>query len=109
MIAPYKVNGKPKDWFMSDNGNYRDTYPSNIWDDITVPYWSMPENTEHPTQKPEKLIARLLLASSDKNSLVLDPFLGSGTSCVVAKKLQRKYIGVEIDSYFADISQKRLA
>ncbi|MBR7161732.1 MAG: site-specific DNA-methyltransferase, partial [Clostridia bacterium] len=57
VLAPYRTGGKPKDWNETEQGNYRDTCPSNFWDDITVPFWSMPENTAHPTQKPEKLIA----------------------------------------------------
>ena len=57
--APYKIEGKPKDWVESEKGNYRDTCPSNFWDDITIPFWSMPENTAHPTQKSEKLIAKM--------------------------------------------------
>ena len=108
VIAPYKENGKPKDWYATKEGNFRDTHPSNFWDDLTVPYWSMFENTEHPTQKPEKLIAKLLLASSNKEYMVFDPFVGSGTSCVVAKKLNRNYLGIEIDTYYACMSQKRL-
>ena len=91
VIAPYRVDGKPKDWEETKEGNYRMTYPSNFWDDITVPFWSMPENTEHPTQKPEKLIAKLILASSKEGDVVFDPFLGSGTTAVVAKKLGRHY------------------
>ena len=55
VIAPYRVDGKPKDWIETDKGNYRDTCPSNFWDDITIPFWSMAENTAHPTQKSEKL------------------------------------------------------
>ncbi len=108
VIAPYKENGRPKDW--KDNGNfkYRDTCPSNLWTDITIPFWSMSENTEHPTQKPEKLLAKIILASSNKNSLVFDPFLGSGTTAVVCKKLNRKYIGIEIDSDYCLIAHKRL-
>ena len=86
VIAPYRVDGKPKDWEETPEGNFRDTYPSNFWDDISVPYWSMPENTAHPTQKPEKLLAKLILASSDPGDLVLDPFLGSGSTSVAAKK-----------------------
>ena len=62
VLAPYKVDGKPKDWIETEDGNFRLTYPSNFWDDISIPYWSMPENTDHPTQKPEKLIAKLILA-----------------------------------------------
>ena len=85
VIAPYRENGKPKDWEETEEGNFRLTYPSNFWDDISIPYWSMPENTDHPTQKPEKLIAKLILASCPKNGIVLDPFLGSGTTSVVAK------------------------
>jgi site-specific DNA-methyltransferase (adenine-specific) len=69
----------------------------------------MPENTEHPTQKPEKLLAKIILASTNENDLVLDPFLGSGTTSVVAKKLQRNYVGLEIDEKFACLAEKRLA
>ena len=90
VIAPYRINGKPKDWEETSDGNFRTTHPSNFWDDISVPYWSMPENTDHPTQKPEKLIAKLILASCPENGIVFDPFLGSGTTSVVAKKLNRK-------------------
>jgi len=98
VIAPYKdENGKPKDWSKNSNGNFRLTFPSNIWTDISVPFWSMPENTDHPTQKPEKLIAKLILASSNKGDIVFDPFLGSGTTSVVAKKLNRNYLGIELE------------
>lgn len=109
VIAPYRdLNGLPKDWIEYENGNFRLTHPSNLWTDISVPFWSMPENTEHPTQKPEKLIAKLILASSEVNDIVLDPFVGSGTTSVVAKKLGRKYVGIEADNYFACITEKRL-
>lgn len=108
VIAPYKVNGKPKDWEATDDGNFRKTYPSNFWDDISIPYWSMPENTDHPTQKPEKLIAKLILASCPENGTVFDPFLGSGTTSVVAKKLKRHYLGVEINQEYAVWAEKRL-
>lgn len=108
VIAPYKVDGKPKDWIESEDGKYRDTYPSNFWDDVSVPYWSMPENTDHPTQKPEKLIAKLILASSNPNDIILDPFLGSGTTAVVAKKLKRHFVGIEVEHEYCAIAQKRL-
>ena len=68
----------------------------------------MPENTDHPTQKPEKLIAKLILASSNPGDIVLDPFVGSGTSAVVAKKLNRHYIGIECESEYCALTQKRL-
>jgi site-specific DNA-methyltransferase (adenine-specific) len=110
VIAPYRdPDGTPRDWTVTDNGNFRITHPSNLWTDITVPFWSMPENTEHPTQKPEKLIAKLILASSRPGDRVFDPFLGSGTTSVVAKKLGRNYLGVEQDEHYACLAEQRLA
>ncbi len=108
VIAPYKISGQPKDWEESKDGNYRLTHPSNIWTDLTVPFWSMPENTDHPTQKPEKLLAKVILASSNKGDFVFDPFLGSGTTSVAAKKLDRNYLGIELDKTFACLAEKRL-
>lgn len=108
VIAPYKENGKPKDWNEEENGNFRLTSPSNLWTDISIPFWSMPENTDHPTQKPEKLIAKLILASSKPNDVVFDPFLGSGTTSVVAKKLGRQYLGIELNNEYACLAEKRL-
>ena len=108
VIAPYKVDGKPKDWNQSEDGNFRITYPSNFWDDISIPFWSMPENTDHPTQKPEKLYAKLILASSKPGDIVFDPFLGSGTTSVVAKKLGRNYCGIEMNLEYCLWAEKRL-
>ncbi len=107
--APYKTaEGDPKDWKSENGKNFRITYPSNIWTDITVPFWSMIENTDHPTQKPEKLLAKIILASSNKNQLVFDPFSGSGTTAVTAKKLDRNFCGIEIDKMFCITALKRL-
>lgn len=108
VIAPYRVDGKPKDWEETENGNYRNTCPSNFWDDISIPYWSMPENTAHPTQKPEKLLAKLILASSNEGDLVFDPFAGSGTTAVTAKKLGRNFIAIEHNELYGAWAQKRL-
>lgn len=108
VIAPYKENGKPKDWTEEKSIKYRDTHPSNFWDDITIPFWSMSENTAHPTQKPEKLIAKLVLASSNKGDLILDPFAGSGTTAVVCKKLGRKFITIEQNELYVAWAEKRL-
>ena len=109
VTAPYKDDdGKPKDWAREANGNYRLTHPSNLWTDLTIPFWSMPENTDHPTQKPEKLLAKIILASSKIGDVVFDPFLGSGTTSVVAKKLGRKYCGIEIDAHYCCLTEKRL-
>ncbi len=106
--APYRTDGKPKDWIESETGNYRDTCPSNFWDDITIPFWSMPENTAHPTQKSEKLIAKIMIASSSVGDVVLDPFLGSGTTSVVAKKLGRHFIGIEKEPQYCIWAEQRL-
>ena len=107
--APYKTDdGNPKDWQSENGKNFRITHPSNLWTDITIPFWSMPENTDHPTQKPEKLLAKIILASTNESDFVFDPFLGSGTTAVTAKKLNRKYCGVEIDETFASLTLKRL-
>ena len=108
VIAPYTEDGQPKDWNESSKGRFRLTHPSNLWTDLTVPFWSMPENTDHPTQKPEKLLAKIILASSKPGEVVLDPFLGSGTTSVVAKKLGRQYVGIELDEIYCCLCEKRL-
>jgi len=108
VIAPYRENGIPKDWAEEEDGKYRLTYPSNIWTDITIPFWSMPENTPHPTQKPEKLLAKIILASTNKGDVVFDPFGGVGTAGVVAKKLKRSFVMVEIDEEYCLYAEKRL-
>ncbi len=110
IIAPYRDKaGQPKDWIeQADGDHYRMTHPSNIWTDLTVPFWSMPENTPHPTQKPEKLFERLMLASSNPGDIVLDPFMGSGTTASVARRLGRDYLGFEQDELFYKLILKRL-
>ncbi len=108
VIAPYKENGSPKDWEETHEGDFRLTHPSNLWTDLTVPFWSMPENTDHPTQKPEKLVAKLILASSREGDFVFDPFLGSGTVPVVAKKLGRRFLGIELNETYACWAAKRI-
>lgn len=109
VIAQYRnSDGQPKDWQETEEGNYRLTHPSNLWSDITIPFWSMPENTDHPTQKPEKLIAKLILASCPQDGFVLDPFMGSGTTPVVAKKLLRRFCGIEMNEEYCCWAAKRL-
>jgi len=62
----------------------------------------------HPTQKPEALLHRVLMASTRKGDVVLDPFFGTGTTGAAAKKLGRNYIGIERDEGYADYAQRRL-
>jgi site-specific DNA-methyltransferase (adenine-specific) len=110
VIAPYRdAAGRPKDWTDSPDGRHRLTHPSNIWIDLCVPFWSMPENTPHPTQKPERLVERILQASSRPADLVIDPFLGSGTTAVVAKRLGRRFAGVDLNPEYVRLAMKRLA
>lgn len=109
VLAPYKdKNGNNKDWQDDGEGAYRMTCPSNIWFDITVPFWSMAENTDHPTQKSEKLYAKLILASSNKDDIVYEPFAGVFTGCVTAQKLERNWFGVEYENEYCLLGQKRL-
>lgn len=108
VLAPYRSDGQPKDWDETEAGNFRLTHPSNLWTDLTIPFWSMPENTDHPTQKPEKLLAKLILASSRAGDLILDPFAGSGTTQVVARKLGRHFTGVEINPEYCLWAERRL-
>jgi site-specific DNA-methyltransferase (adenine-specific) len=109
VIAPYRVDGRPKDWTEENGRRTRLTCPSNIWVDLCVPFWSMPENTPHPHQKPEKLVQRIVEASSNPGDLVLDPFLGSGTTAVVARRLGRRFLGFEKDPQYVRLARKRLA
>lgn len=109
VLASYRVDGAPKDWVETEKGKYRDTCPSNFWDDITIPFWSMLENTDHPTQKPEKLYAKIILASSNPEDIILDPFAGSGTAGVTAKKLGRHFIDIEMNEQYCVWAEQRLA
>jgi site-specific DNA-methyltransferase (adenine-specific) len=108
VLAPYTKDGEPKDWERRGDGNFRDTHPSNIWTDISVPFWSMSENTDHPTQKPEKLLAKIILASTSPGDLILDPFAGSGTTAVTAKKIDRNFVAIESDENYCLLALKRL-
>ena len=62
----------------------------------------------HPTQKPEEMLRRIILASSNKGSVVLDPFVGSGTTTFVAKKLGRYWIGIEKDKKYFKVAENRM-
>ena len=82
--------------------------PSDVWK-IPMVSGNFLERTGHPAQYPEKLIERIILAGTNKGEVVLDPFMGSGTTAVVAKKLGRQYIGYEIVPDYIEMSNVRLA
>lgn len=79
---------------------------TDVWDDID--FYEERAKRIHPTQKPEKLIERLILASSNEDDIVLDAFMGSGTTAVCSKKHKRKFIGFEVDDNYYNKSIQRL-
>jgi len=79
----------------------------NLWE-ISPPQPREKIHGKHPTQKPMKLLDRILLASTNENDIVLDPFNGSGTTAVAAVKLNRKYIGIETSKEYLDLTINRL-
>lgn len=116
-------------WFVKDKKNYTfnldnvkipalnyrpDRYksqlknPTDVWR-ISMVSGNFEERTEHPAQYPEKLVERIILTGTNENDVVLDPFMGSGTSAVVAKRLNRRYLGYEIMPEYCEIAKKRLA
>ena len=80
----------------------------DMYNYMLTPNKSSYKKTEHLTEKPEILISKFVLTSSLENEIVLDPFAGSGTTLVVAEKLGRKWIGIEISKDYCDIIVKRL-
>lgn len=96
----------PQKYYRKIN-NMRGANPGNVWEFSHVHYCN--ENRQsHPTQKPEGLIERIVLASSNKNDLVLDPFSGSGTTLRVCQQLSRNCIGIEINQEYVDLTNERL-
>jgi len=111
IIWARKVNGtkKGKHYFnynlmkeINDGKQMKDVWLLNL------PKKSEKTEGKHPTQKPESVLERIILASTKEGDLILDPFNGSGTTGVVAKKLNRKYIGIEIEQDFLNITKARL-
>lgn len=87
-------------WEIEDND------PENVWE-ISAPGKKEKEFGKHPTQKPEKLLTRIILASTKEGDIVLDPFNGSGTTGIVANRLKRKYIGIDNEKEYLDLTIKR--
>jgi DNA modification methylase len=96
----------PQKYFRERN-NMAGANPGDVWQFSHVHY-SNPEREDHPTQKPEGLIERIILASSDENDSVLDPFLGSGTTARVCQQLNRNCIGIELNPAFVEMAEDRL-
>jgi site-specific DNA-methyltransferase (adenine-specific) len=93
--------------YYRERNNMTGANPGDVWQFSHVHYCSA-EREDHPTQKPEGLIERIIQASSMPGDLVLDPFVGSGTTCRVAAILERQWIGIDINPDYVEITRKRL-
>ena len=115
---PYKIGGTIADNVINNevgawneeaikkyNLNYRN---NNFYDNIIKVETSKSDFGSHVNQKPLKLMEFLISLVTKENAIILDPFCGSGTTCIAAKNINRHYIGIEIDSYNVEISNKRL-
>lgn len=96
----------PQKYFRKRN-NMNGANPGDVWQFSHVHYCSK-EREKHPTQKPEALIERMIRASSNPGDIILDPFVGSGTTCRVAKILDRHWIGIDINPDYISMSQNRM-
>ena len=96
----------PQKYYRSVN-NIRGANPGNVWE-VSHVHYSNKNRKKHPTQKPEALYERMILASSNEGDLVLDPFLGSGTAMRVCQQINRQGIGIEINKEYIEMSKERL-
>jgi len=97
----------PQKYYRARN-NMRGANPGDVWKFSHVHYCN-PNRQKHPTQKPEGLMERMVLASSNENELVLDPFSGSGTTLRVCQQLNRNAIGFELNPEFVEMTRERLS
>ncbi len=97
----------PQKYYRARN-NMQGANPGDVWQFSHVHYCSA-ERESHPTQKPEALLERIIKVSSNVGDLVLDPFVGSGTTCKVAEVLGRNWIGIDLNQEYIAMSKKRLA
>ena len=105
MMARYKHNFEPFVWLQKPPTKWRGkTTETALW-------WmrANAKNYFHPTEKPKGIISRMIQNSSDKNDIILDPFMGSGTTGVAAKELGRNFIGIEIHKPYFDIAERRIS
>lgn len=96
----------PQKYYRSVN-NMRGANPGDVWEFSHIHY-CQENRQDHPTQKPEGLIERIVRASSNKDDMVIDPFLGSGTTARVCQQLNRNCIGIEINADYVEMAKRRL-
>lgn len=97
----------PQKYYRARN-NMRGANPGDVWTFSHVHY-SNPNRQNHPTQKPEGIIERMILASTNKGDVVLDPFSGSGTTMRVCQQTGRKGIGLELNPEYLEMTNQRLS
>jgi site-specific DNA-methyltransferase (adenine-specific) len=97
----------PQKYYRTRN-NMRGANPGDVWEFSHIHYCQK-NRQEHPTQKPEGLIERMVLASSNEGDLVLDPFSGSGTTLRVCQQLNRNCVGIELNEDYIKMTKKRLS
>ena len=97
----------PQKFYRSVN-NMRGANPGNVWEFSHMHYCNR-NRKKHPTQKPEGLFERMILASSDPGDTVLDPFVGSGTALRVCQQTDRNGIGIDINPEYIEMTNERLA
>lgn len=97
----------PQKYYRSRN-NMRGANPGDVWEFSHIHY-CQDNRQDHPTQKPEGLMERMVLASSNEGDLVLDPFSGSGTTLRVCQQLNRKCVGIELNADYVKMTKKRLS
>jgi site-specific DNA-methyltransferase (adenine-specific) len=96
----------PQKYYRKRN-NMTGANPGDVWQFSHVHYCSA-EREPHPTQKPEALMERMIRASSNEGDLVLDPYVGSGTTCRVADALGRRWIGIDLNPEYIEMSERRI-
>lgn len=108
VIAPYMKDGRPRGWFLDEFGKrVRWTGLGNMWT-YSAPQWNgVSETQEHPSQKPVMMMERIIRLSSNENDIVLDPFMGSGSSGIGCLLSNRDFIGFEQEKKFFDMAKKR--
>jgi site-specific DNA-methyltransferase (adenine-specific) len=96
----------PQKYFRNRN-NMSGANPGDVWQFSHVHYCSA-EREKHPTQKPEALMERIILASSNEGDIIIDPFVGSGTTCRVADIHNRKWIGIDLNPNYIEMAERRI-
>ena len=105
--GPYRYGSRIRDrkYYLS---NSRGVPLTNLWDDVKMLNGPAREATGYPTQKPVALLERIIKSSSEEGDVVLDPFCGSGTTCVAAERLGRQWVGIDLNEKAIEVSRDRL-